>query len=133
MSEATDQPGPAGDPAEDSLSSAPAPRRRRSPIIDAAAVVLGCVVLSWMFGDVRYFFQGSEPRDLGDATTLIQKGLAAEDLAEEYVTLRGTPDVQHAARVRLLEHRPLPGQPVVIDCGSMLARKDEAAAMQPPG
>lgn len=92
MSEATD-------PADDS-PLADAPRRRRSPIIDVAVVALGGYLLYWMFGDVRYFLQGSEPRDLGDAASLVEKGLA-EDLDDTFVVLRGTPDVQHAARLRI--------------------------------
>lgn len=97
MSEATDHPGPGP---EDSLST-PAPRRpRRSPVIDLAVIGLGGYLLVWMFGDVRYFLQGSEPRDLGDAAPLVEKGLP-DDLSEKYVVLRGTPDVQHAARMRL--------------------------------
>lgn len=94
MSEATD-------PADDSPDSlAGAPRRRRSPIIDVAVVALGGYLLYWMFGDVRYFLQGSEPQDLGDAAAFVEKGLA-DDLDDTYVVLRGTPDVQHAARLRL--------------------------------
>ncbi|WP_422885778.1 hypothetical protein [Nannocystis pusilla] len=77
-----------------------APRRRRSPIIDVAVVALGGYLLYWMFGDVRYFLQGSEPQDLGDAAAFVDKGLA-DDLDDTYVVLRGTPDVQHAARLRL--------------------------------
>lgn len=92
MSEATD-------PADDT-PLADAPRRRRSPIIDVAVVALGGYMLYWMFGDVRYFLQGSEPRDLGDAATFVEKGLN-EDLDDTFVVLRGTPDVQHAARLRI--------------------------------
>ncbi|MFZ6180104.1 hypothetical protein ACOXH8_15330 [Nannocystis pusilla] len=99
MSEATDpaddSPRPSG-----SDSMAGAPRRRRSPIIDVAVVALGGYLLYWMFGDVRYFLQGSEPQDLGDAAAFVDKGLA-DDLDDTYVVLRGTPDVQHAARLRL--------------------------------
>ena len=95
MNQATDA------PAEDSLTAASAPRPRRSPIIDVAVIGLGGYLLFWMFGDVRYFMQGSEPRDLGDAAALVEKGLAGENLAEQYVVLRGTPDVQHAARMKI--------------------------------
>lgn len=95
MSQATDQPGP-----EDSLTAAEPRRPRRSPIIDLAVIGLGGYLLVWMFGDVRYFLQGSEPRDLGDAATLVEQGLP-DDLSEKYVVLRGTPDVQRAARMRL--------------------------------
>lgn len=101
MSEATDpsetSPRPDG---SDSFADAPLPRRRRSPVIDVAVVALGGYLLYWMFGDVRYFLQGSEPRDLGDAAALVEGGIP-DDLDDTYVVLRGTPDVQHAARLRI--------------------------------
>ncbi len=89
------------DPTDESIPS-PAPRRRRSPLIDVAVAIFGAYLLVTMFGDVRYFMQGSTPRDLGDAATLVEKGLG-DDLREQFVTLRGTPDVQHAARAKLGE------------------------------
>jgi hypothetical protein len=97
VSEATDQPGP-----EDSIPAAEPRRPRRSPVVDLAVVGLGGYLLVWMFGDVRYFLQGSEPRDLGEASALVESGLD-DSLADKYVVLRGTPDVQHAARMRLDE------------------------------
>ena len=84
-------------PAEDSLSSAP--RRRRSPLIDVAVALFGGYLLVTMFGDVRYFLQGGTPTDLGHASTLVESGLHGHD--NQYVTLHGTPDVQHAARAKL--------------------------------
>lgn len=126
MSEATDQ------PAEDSLTAPAAPTRRRSPIIDIAVIGLGGYLLVWMFGDVRYFLQGSEPRDLGDAAALVQKGLAAEDLSEQYVVLRGTPDVQHAARMKIKD-RTIGFLRLVEGGGSLFAaipREGEAAPNQ---
>ena len=62
------------DPTDESFSP-PAPRRRRSPLIDVAVAIFGTYLLVTMFGDVRYFLQGSSPRDLGDATTLVEHGL----------------------------------------------------------
>lgn len=125
MSEATDP--------SDSLAEAPAPRRRRSPIIDLAVVLLGGYLLVWMFGDVRYFFQGGEPRDLGDAADLVAQGLhQRDDLAERYVVLRGTPDVQHAARLRL-EKKTIGYLRIIEGGGSLFAavpRTGEAAPQQ---
>lgn len=96
----TDQDQPAAAPTDDAApDAAPAPRRRRSPIIDLAVILFGGYLLVTMFGDVRYFLQGSTPRDLGDATTLVENGLPG-DLSEQYVTLRGTPDVQRTARTK---------------------------------
>lgn len=89
------------DPTDES-SPSPAPRRRRSPLIDVAVAMFGAYLLVTMFGDVRYFLRGSSPRDLGEAATLVEQGLG-DDLREQFVTLRGTPDVQHAARAKLGE------------------------------
>lgn len=89
------------DPTDES-SPSPAPRRRRSPLIDVAVAMFGAYLLVTMFGDVRYFLRGSSPRDLGEAAALVEQGLG-DDLREQYVTLRGTPDVQHAARAKLGE------------------------------
>ena len=88
--------------AADDLSPSPAPRRRRSPLIDVAVALFGGYLLVTMFGDVRYFLQGSSPKDLGEASALVEAGLD-DSLDEKYVTLRGTPDVQHAARAKLGE------------------------------
>lgn len=90
----------AADAAPPESGDAPRPRRRRSPVIDVAVILFGGYLLTTMFGDVRYFLQGGTPRDLGDATALAQTGLG-DDLAEKFVTVRGTPDVQHAARAKI--------------------------------
>lgn len=126
MSEATEQPG------DEAPSEAPPARRRRSPIIDVFAVILGGAVLWWMLGDVRYFFRGSEPRDLGDASALVARGLDAEDYSEQFVVLRGTPDVQHAARVRL-DDKTIGYLRIIEGGGSLFAaipRTTEAAPNQ---
>ncbi len=83
-------------------TSSPAPRQRRSPLIDVAVALFGGYLLVTMFADVRYFLRGSTPTDLGDAATLVESGDSGMDgHDEQYVTLRGTPDVQHAARPQL--------------------------------
>lgn len=87
------------DPTDESFSP-PARRRRRSPIVDVAVALFGAYLLVTMFGDVRYFLRGSTPRDLGEAAALVEQGLG-DDLRDQFVTLRGTPDVQHAARAKL--------------------------------
>jgi hypothetical protein len=97
----TDQPAAPDDPAlpDDAAPAAGRPRRRRSPLIDLAVILFGGYLIATMFGDVRYFMQGGTPRDLGDAATLTQNGLPG-DLSEQFVTLRGTPDVQRTARTK---------------------------------
>lgn len=92
------------EPAADEVPPPSSPRRRRSPLIDIAVALFGGYMLVTMFGDVRYFLQGGTPRDLGDAAALVESGaLTTSGLREQYVTLRGTPDVQHAARARIGE------------------------------
>lgn len=91
----TDQPAA---PSEDT-PEAPRPRRRRPVIVDLAVILFGGYLLVTMFGDVRYFLQGGTPRDLGDAAALVENGLPG-NLSEQFVTLRGTPDVQRTARTK---------------------------------
>lgn len=91
------------EPAADEAPPPSSPRRRRSPLIDVAVALFGGYMLVTMFSDVRYFLQGSTPRDLGDAAALVESGNLNDGLREQYVTLRGTPDVQHAARARIGE------------------------------
>lgn len=91
------------EPAADEAPPPSSPRRRRSPLIDVAVALFGGYMLVTMFGDVRYFLQGSTPRDLGDAAAIVESGNLNDGLREQYVTLRGTPDVQHAARARIGE------------------------------
>ncbi len=95
MSESTTQ-----DQEIDEIEPGPRPRRRRSPIIDAVVSVLGIYLLVTMWGDFRYWLQSSEPVDLGSAATLFEDGVP-DDLDESYVILRGTPDIQHAARLKV--------------------------------
>lgn len=90
------------EPAADEAPPPSSPRRRRSPLIDVAVALFGGYMLVTMFGDVRYFLRGGTPTDLGDAAALIKSG-AIDDAREQYVTIRGTPDVQHAARARIGE------------------------------
>lgn len=90
------------DPSLDGDAPAPRGRRRRSPLIDLAVTALGVYLLVSMFGDLRFWLRGGEPRPLGDAAEVMAKGLP-DDLDDAYVSLRGTPDVQHAARLKVDE------------------------------
>ncbi len=55
-----------------------------------------------MFADVRYYLRSSDPVDLGTAEAWVESGgLNSGANDEAYVTLRGTPDVQTAARYKL--------------------------------
>lgn len=117
------------DPTDESSPSSPAPRRRRSPLIDVAVAIFGGYLLVTMFGDVRYFLQGSTPRDLGDAAALVEQGLGP-DLREDYVTLRGTPDVQHAARAKIGE-KTVGYLRLIEGGGSLFAALPRSAATAP--
>ena len=110
-------------------SQAPRPRRRRSPVVDLAVSALGIYLLVTMFGDLRYWLRGSEPRDLGSAAELMEKGLP-DDLDEAYVVLRGTPDIQHAARLKI-DERVVSYLRVVEGGGALFAAVDRTADQAP--
>lgn len=82
------------------ISAAPTgPRRRRSPLIDLVVSLFGVYLLVSMFGDLRYWARSSEPVDLGHASELLARGL--DDVPDQaFVVVRGTPDVQHGARLK---------------------------------
>lgn len=76
----------------------PAARKKRSrPVWVSAIVMLACLYpLISMWGDFRYWLRSSDPEPLGDSAALFQPGAAAPDLANRYVSIEGTPDVQWA-------------------------------------
>ncbi|MEM6992141.1 MAG: hypothetical protein AAF721_16645 [Myxococcota bacterium] len=76
------------------------PRQARSPFISAIVLTVAGYLLVTMFADFRYWLRSGEAIDLGDASDLVASGrLDSGDLHDQYVLLRGTPDVQHAARL----------------------------------
>lgn len=75
-------------------------RPPRSPIISAIVLSVAAYLLISMFADFRYWLRSDEPVDLGEASSLVERGaLSSGDYHDTYVVLRGTPDVQHAARL----------------------------------
>ncbi|MBL4687562.1 MAG: hypothetical protein JKY37_23405 [Nannocystaceae bacterium] len=75
-------------------------RKPRSPVVSAIVLVVGGYLLLTMFADFRYWITSSTPVDLGDAADLVSSGqLTSGAVENKYVVLRGTPDVQHAARL----------------------------------
>jgi hypothetical protein len=74
----------------------------RSPIISAAVIVVGLFLLAATWSDFRYFLRAlqSEPRDLGRVSDIYQDGEFSERFDNQWVTLEGDPDVQHAARMQ---------------------------------
>lgn len=73
----------------------------RSPIISVAVIVVGLFLLAATWSDFRYFLRSmqSEPRDLGHVGNIYVDGEFTERFDDEWVTLEGNPDVQHAARM----------------------------------
>ena len=109
-------------------------RRRRSPIIDLLVSAFCVYLLVTMYGDFRYWLRGSEPQDLGHASEVMARGLDGS-LDEAYVVLRGTPDVQHAARLKQGE-RTVSYLRIVEGGGALFAaveRKEERAPNQYEG
>jgi hypothetical protein len=77
--------------------SAGTPRKRARPVWISAVVMLACLYpLVSMWGDFRFWLRSSEPEALGDAAAVFQPGQAVPDLADRYVSIEGTPDVQWA-------------------------------------
>ncbi len=74
-----------------------ATKKRSRPVWVSAVVVLACLYpLISMWGDFRFWLRSSEPEPLGDSAALFEPGAAAPQLANRYVSLEGTPDVQWA-------------------------------------
>jgi hypothetical protein len=68
-------------------------------LFSLVVAAFGIYVLGTMFDDFRFWLRSNEPVDLGHAESLVQDGRLPDDLDNKYVVLRGTPDVQHAARM----------------------------------
>ena len=111
---APDEPGPEADDDDDDLDglgdlddldvdgvvaqlSSDKPRKRARPVWVSAVVMLACLYpLVSMWGDFRFWLRSSDPEPLGDAAALFEAGKATPDLADRYVSIEGTPDVQWA-------------------------------------
>jgi len=76
------------------------PPLRRNPWLAAVVMVLGAVVMWSMWADFRFWMRRA-PEDLGDANALFEDGAFKENYDNRWVRLRGTPDVQHAARIEV--------------------------------
>ncbi|MCR9163304.1 MAG: hypothetical protein ACE37F_34765 [Nannocystaceae bacterium] len=76
----------------------PPRRKQHRPPWVSALVVLACLYpLVSMWGDFRYWLRDAEPEPLGDSIEIFEPGAAVPDLANRYVTIEGTPDVQWAS------------------------------------
>ncbi len=76
-------------------------RRRRSPALAVIVIFGGLYLLSTMWADFRYWLRGDDSlRDLGQVSDIYRDGAFSEDLDNLYVVVEGTPDVQHAARMK---------------------------------
>jgi hypothetical protein len=82
-----------------------------------------------MWGDFRYWLRSSEPTDLKTAAALMEEGLP-DDLDESYVVLRGTPDIQHAARLKT-DERVTSYLRIVEGGGSLFAAVDRTEDSEP--
>lgn len=75
----------------------PRPKRQRPPWV-SAVVMLACFYpLISMWGDFRFWLRSSDPEPLGDSIEIFEPGGTVPDLANRYVSIEGTPDVQWAS------------------------------------
>ncbi len=77
----------------------------RSPIVSIAVMVVGVFLLVATWSDFRYFLRSvqSGPRELGSVADIYKDGAFVERFDNEWVSLDGDPDVQHAARMQSRE------------------------------
>lgn len=92
-------------PSEDELAAVPSTLKKlggnRSPILSVVVTLLGVFLLWSMWADFRYWVNSDDaPRDLASTRDIFVEGSFTEDFDNQYVVLEGTPDVQHAARMR---------------------------------
>jgi hypothetical protein len=139
--DAADRTGPDGEPTaaemagmseeHDSDDPGPPRRRGRSPVVSLIVAAFGIYVLGTMFDGFRYWLRSNEPVDLGHAESLVQDGRLPEDIDNKYVVLRGTPDVQHAARMST-EQRTVGYLRIMEGDGSLFAeipREDDGQSL----
>ncbi len=70
---------------------------RRRPVWVSVVVILACLYpLVSIWGDFRFWLRDDEPEPLGDAAALFEPGAPTPSLADRYVSIEGTPDVQWA-------------------------------------
>lgn len=86
-------PAPATDGDDEFAGLAPA-RRGKSPLVAAAVIALGALVLWHLRADLAYAFAPRRPADLGDARSLAARGVALDD--NRYVTISGQAERRYA-------------------------------------
>ena len=74
----------------------PASARARHPVLAGTVAAASLLVLWMMRADIAYFFQGSSPRELGDAAKALKDGKFQENT---YVRIKGLPDLNTKATV----------------------------------
>jgi hypothetical protein len=82
---------------EDEFAGIEPARPVRRPLVAAAVVGLASILLVHSAADLRYWWSGSSPSDLGDARTLAARGGALRD--NVYVTVSGQPDRRNALTI----------------------------------
>lgn len=75
-------------------------RRGRHPYLAAFVSLASVALCLWIWPDVRFWLESS-PREIGEARALFERPDADASLQNRLVTVRGTPDVSYAARLRI--------------------------------
>ncbi|MEK6608979.1 MAG: hypothetical protein AABZ30_15065 [Myxococcota bacterium] len=68
-------------------------KRRRSPLVGVAVILLGAWLIGQTREEVAYYFSPAQPIDLGDAPKAVASGRLRHNT---HVRVRGTPDRKHA-------------------------------------
>jgi hypothetical protein len=83
--------------AEDEFAGIEPPRRMRSPVVAALALLLAGYLVFHLRTDFAYCWQGTTPRALGDARAAV----ASAPAGNQFVTVRGMPDRSNAVLLEI--------------------------------
>ncbi len=96
-----DAPGPTAEGAEDfdpELIKLPKPKRRRHPIVSLIVIGFALYLMWFMRTDVLFFFQPSEPVDMGHVGKALEQGKLKPNT---HVRIQGVPDRKRTGRLEV--------------------------------
>ncbi len=82
---------------QDEFAGIPATPRAKSPLVAVVVVALAAVLVWHLRSDIAYAVAGRRPADLGDARSLVARGVTLDD--NHYVTIAGQAERRYALYV----------------------------------